>query len=340
MTHHATIQPSGHQFTIEDNESILAAALRQGFNLPYGCRNGACGSCKGTLVSGTVEYQGLSTGLSDSDRANGKVLFCVGHPTSDITLECREVGAAKDIQIRILPCRVHKIEKLAPDVIRLSLKLPSAERMQFLPGQYLDILLKNGERRSFSIANPPHDDAFLQLHLRLVSGGHFTEHVFNAMKERDILRIEGPLGSFFLREDSNKPILFIAGGTGFAPIHAIIAHALHHHHDRPIHLYWGARRPPDLYLHAIPEAWARETAHLHYVPVLSETIADDAWTGRSGLITEAIAQDFPDLSGYQVYACGAPSMVEAAKLLCISRNLPEDEFYADSFSFQHSNPSS
>ncbi len=335
MTHNVTIQPSGHHFTIDDDESILTAALRQGFNLPYGCRNGACGSCKGMLLAGTAEHTGSPTALNDSDREKGKILFCVAHATSDVTIECREVGAAKDIQVRILPCRVHQLTKLAPDVIALSLKLPSAERMQFLPGQYLDILLKNGERRSFSIANPPHDDAFLQLHLRLVTGGHFTEHVFNHMKEKDILRIEGPLGSFFLREDNTKPILFIATGTGFAPIHAIIAHALHHHHDRAMHLYWGARNRPDLYLAQVPETWEHETPNFKYVPVLSRAQTSDAWTGRTGYVTEAIATDFPDLSGYQVYACGAPEMVSAARTLCLERGLPEDEFFADAFSFQH-----
>ncbi len=334
MSHSVKIQPSGHSFQIEDDESILTAALREGFTLPYGCRNGACGSCKGSLLEGTVQHTGAASALNDADRASGKILFCVARATSDISIECREIGAARDIQIRILPCRVNKLDKLAPDVMRLQLKLPSNERMQFLPGHYLDILLKTGERRSFSIANTPHDDALLQLHIRLVKGGQFTEHVFNTMKEKDILRIEGPLGSFYLREDSPKPILFIAGGTGFAPIHAIIAHALYHHHDRQMHLYWGARTRADLYLNRIPETWAHETPNLHYVPVLSEACDTDKWQGRSGLVTEAIASDFPDLSGYQVYACGAPGMIDAARALCLAHGLPEEEFFADAFSFQ------
>jgi CDP-4-dehydro-6-deoxyglucose reductase len=338
MSHQITIQPSGHTLIAEDGETILAAALREGFMLPYGCRNGACGSCKGKVTSGEIDFgEFQSSALTDADIAAGKALFCVACATSDISIECREVGAAKDIQIKTLPCRVHKMEKLGHDVMGLSLKLPANERMQFLAGQYIDILLKNGNRRSFSLANAPHDDALLQLHIRHVPGGEYTEHVFNAMKEKDILRIEGPLGGFFLREDSEKPIIFIAGGTGFAPIKAMIEHALHHHANREMVLYWGARELRDLYLPHLASKWQQENPNVTFIPVLSTPSPDDAWPGRTGLVVDAVLQDFPDLSGYQVYACGAPVMVEAAQNGCLKQNLPEAEFFADAFLYQSNN---
>ncbi len=337
MSHQVTIEPSGHTFRMEEDESILAAALREGFNLPYGCRNGACGSCKGKLLSGDVTHDGSTSGLTEADRAAGKILFCVAHPHGNISIECREIGAARDIQIRTMPCRVHRMERLADDVMALYLKLPSGERLQFLPGQYLDILLRDGGRRSYSIANAPHDDALIELHVRRVEGGQFTSHVPEGMKEKEILRIEGPHGDFWLREDNDRPILFIAGGTGFAPVQAMIAHALHHRHGRPMTLYWGARTQARLYRAERIADWQAAGAALHYVPVLSaEPVGQEnpEWAGRRGLVTDAVAEDFADLSGHQVYACGAPAMVDAARRLCSERGLPDSAFFADAFSFQ------
>ena len=333
--HSVTIQPSGQQFQVEEGEAVLAAALRQGFVLPYGCKNGACGSCKGKIVSGMVDYGVYQQkALTPEEKALGKALFCQAKPLSDLVIEARTIGAAKDIQVKTLPCRVQTLQRVTDDVIILGLKLPANERLQFLAGQYLEFLLKDGSRRSFSMANAPHDDALLQLHVRHVPGGQFTDHVFGKMKERDILRFEGPQGTFFLREDSAKPIVFVASGTGFAPIKSIIEHALHKGIARPMTLYWGGRRPKDLYLHALAEGWAAQ-GMLKYVPVISDALPEDAWRGRTGFVHRAVMQDFPDLSGYQVYACGVPVMVDAARrdftTLC---KLPEDEFYADSFTTQ------
>ena len=222
------VQPSGHEFSVEEGESVLTAALRQHLVLPYGCRNGACGSCKGKIVEGEVDYGVYQKkALTEADKAQGKALFCQAKPVSDLVIEARTIGAAKDIPIRTLPCRVQKMERLADDVMVLYLKLPANERLQFLAGQYIEFLLKDGSRRSFSMGNAPHDDELIQLHVRRVAGGQFTDHVFGKMKERDILRFEGPLGTFFLREDSQKPIVFVASGTGFAPIKSVIEHALH-----------------------------------------------------------------------------------------------------------------
>jgi CDP-4-dehydro-6-deoxyglucose reductase len=334
MSHQVSIQPSGHQFTVQDGETVLEAALRENFALPYGCRNGACGACKGKLLQGEVDHGAHQPGtLPPEDKAKGLALFCTAKPKTDLVIEAKEIGAAKDIPIKTLPCRIDKMERLADDVMAIWLKLPSNERLQFLPGQYIDFLLKDGKQRSFSLANAPEQDELLELHIRHVPGGFFTDQVFGTMKTKDIMRIKGPLGSFFLRE-SDKPILFLAGGTGFAPIKSILAHAFHHGSERQMVLYWGAKSLADLYMPGLPAQWQQEHANFSFVPVLSAPKAEDLWPGRTGFVHEAILADFADLSGWQVYACGAPPMIEAAKRDFTARGLPEDEFYSDAFSFQ------
>ncbi len=334
MTYQVTIQPSGHQFTVQPQQTLLGAALDAGFALPYGCRNGACGACKGKVLAGEVDYGTHQDGaLTHEEKVQGLALFCCAKAKSDLVIEVKEVGAAKDIPIKTLPCRIERMEKLAPDVMALWLKLPSNERLQFLPGQYIDFLLKDGRRRSFSLANPPEEDALLELHVRHVPGGLFTDHVFGVMKPKDIMRISGPYGSFFLRP-SDKPALFVAGGTGFAPIKSILAHAFHHGVERPFTLYWGAKTLADLYQHDLPLRWAAEHARFGYVPVLSEARAEDAWTGRTGYVHAAVLADHADLSAFEVYACGAPAMIDAARRDFTARGLPEDAFFSDSFDFQ------
>jgi CDP-4-dehydro-6-deoxyglucose reductase len=336
--HTVRLEPSGNTFTVAPGETVLEAALRQSIGLPYGCRNGACGACKGVLRSGELEYgEYQERALHDTDRAAGRALTCCTRPLTDIVFEVRELHGARDVAIRTLPCRVEKVEKPAEDVAILSLKLPTGERLQFLAGQYIDILLKDPatggvKRRSFSMANAPHDDQFLQLHVRKSPNGAFSKFVFEEMRERSILRFEGPLGTFYLREDSDKPMIFVAGGTGFAPVKAQIEHLLHKGEDRPIVLYWGARSRRDLYLPDLPLQWAREHANVSYIPVLSEPQPEDEWQGRSGFVHQAVLDDFPDLSGYQVYACGAPAMTDLARATFVAeRALPEDEFYCDAF---------
>ena len=334
MAFKITLQPSGHGFDAPADEPILQAALDAGFNLPYGCRNGACGTCKGKVLEGHVDF-GIAQehALPLAERAGGMALFCCAKPLSDLVLEVKEIGAIKDIPLKTMPCRVQHLEKLADDVMLMTLKLPTNERLQFLAGQYIEFLLKDGKRRAFSLANAPHDDELLQLHVRLIPGGTFTDHVFHAMHEKEILRFEGPHGSFFLREDSDKPIILLAGGTGFAPIKGIVEHAIHNKITRPMTLYWGARNRAGLYMNDLPQQWAAAHPHIDYVPVLSDPDAADDWNGRSGLVHEAVLADFADLSGHQVYACGAPAMIEAAKRDFTARGLPDGEFYADIFSF-------
>jgi CDP-4-dehydro-6-deoxyglucose reductase len=332
-TRRVTLQPSGHQFEVEEGEAILAAALRQHFVLPYGCRNGACGSCKGRLLEGSIDYGVYQKkALPDAEKAQGKALFCQAKPLTDVVIEARTIGAAKDIAIKTLPCRVQKMERLADDVMILYFKLPANERLQFLAGQYIEFLLKDGSRRSFSMGNAPHDDELIQLHVRRVAGGQFTDHVFGRMKERDILRFEGPLGTFFMREESVKPIVFVASGTGFAPIKSIIERAFHKGVTRPMVLYWGGRRPKDLYMNELPLKWVAQHPGFRYIPVISDALPEDQWNGRTGFVHHAVMEDFPDLSGHQVYACGVPVMVDAAQRDFIAQcRLPEDEFFADSF---------
>lgn len=326
-----TIKPSNHVFSVSGDETILDGALREGFNIAYGCRNGACGSCKGRLLEGEVDYGAYqSSALSDEDKEKGYALFCQAIPLSDVVIECREISAIKDIQVRTLPCRVQKLERLAADVMMIQLRLPASERLQFLAGQYIDILVKGGLRRSLSLANAPHDDAVLQLHLRNY-GGPFSQYVFETLKEKDILRLEGPLGTFFLREDSDKPILLLASGTGFAPVKAIVEHAIHKKIQRAMTLYWGCRVRHDLYLNDLAENWTRFHG-IRYVPVLSEARADDHWTGRTGFVHRAVMQDFPDMSGHQVYACGAPIVIESARSDFVAQcKLPAEEFFSDAF---------
>lgn len=334
MSFQVTIKPSGHQYRAEANETLLESGLREGFSLPYGCRNGACGSCKGRILAGSVDYGNYQgNALSENEKHAGMALFCTARPLTDVVIECREVGASRDIPVKTMPCRVQKMEKLASDVMVLHLKLPANERLQFLAGQYIDILLKDGQRRSFSLANAPHDDEFLQLHIRHIPGGLFTDHVFGAMREKDILRFEGPHGSFFLREDSDKPVILVAGGTGFAPIKGMIEHAFQKHCRREMVLYWGTRALRDLYMAPLAGQWQTAHTNFTFIPVLSAPAATDGWPGRTGLVHQAVLDDFDSLSGYQVYACGAPAMVDAARQSFVARGLPEAEFFADSFTF-------
>jgi CDP-4-dehydro-6-deoxyglucose reductase, E3 len=329
-----TIQNSGNSFDVRPSQTILEGAIAAGINLPYGCRNGACGSCKAKVISGKVmhnDYQ--QSAMSDAELAAGNALLCCAMALEDVTITCREVGGLSGIKPRILPARVAKKEQLAHDVIALHLQLPASERLQFLAGQYLEFILKDGQRRSFSIANAPHDSDFIQVHLRVIPNGTFTNFVANELQEKAILRLEAPLGSFFLREDTEKPVIFIATGTGIAPIKGIIEHMLHHNMQREMHLYYGARNVADLYLHDLCEKWAAFTPHLHYTPVLSKPLASDQWQGQTGYVQDALLREIPDLAGYQVYACGSPNMIDDARVRLTQHGLPEEAFFSDAFTF-------
>jgi CDP-4-dehydro-6-deoxyglucose reductase len=336
MTFTVTVQPSGRTFSVDRDEPILHAAIRQGIGLPYGCKDGACGSCKSRLLEGRVIHGAHQLkALSAAEEAAGFVLTCCAAAQTDVVIEARTVPGAGEFPVRKMPARVAAIARPAPDVAVLTMQLPANDPLRYRAGQYIEFILRDGARRSYSMANAPHtvaDKPFIELHVRHMPGGKFTDHVFGAMKDKEILRIEGPFGSFFLREDSDRPIVLLASGTGFAPVKAIIEHMRFKGITRPAVLYWGARSRADLYLHDWAEQTAREMPNLRYVPVLSQAWPEDDWTGRTGFVHHAVMADWPDLSGHQVYACGAPIMVESAQRDFVARcGLPEEEFYADSF---------
>lgn len=337
MSFQITIQPSQHQFAAEADKSVLDAALAAGIVLPYSCRSGACSTCKAKVLSGSVEAGASPAQILSADEIEaGFTLLCQARPTSDLVIESRELRLASDIQIRKIPSRVTTIQRPTTDVALLTLQLPATETFRFHAGQYIEVILKDGKRRSYSMANPPHSASALELHIRHLSGGLFTDHVFGAgattMKEREILRLEGPFGSFFLREDSQLPIVMLASGTGFAPIKSIVEHMVQQNIHRPVTLYWGGRRPGDLYMNELVEQWAKTILDFTYIPVISDALPEDGWIGRTGFVHRAVMQDFPDLSGYQVYACGAPIVVDSARREFVAAcKLPEDAFFADSF---------
>ncbi len=336
MTFQITVQPSGRSFSTQPGEVILAAAIREGVGMPYGCKDGACGSCKCQKVSGEVVHgPHQAKALTPEEEAAGWVLTCCAAPQSDVVLTSRQVTEAGAFPIKKMPVRVTSLTRASDDVVVMRLQLPATDPLQYHAGQYVEFLLRDGDRRSYSMANAPRNQgtpAHLELHLRHMPGGKFTDQVFGTLKEKDILRIEGPYGSFFLREDSDLPMVFLASGTGFAPIKALLEHLQHQGITRPVAVYWGGRRPADLYLHDWMQAQAAAMPQLTYVPVVSDALVADAWTGRTGFVHRAVMADFPDLSGHQVYACGAPVVVDAARADFTARcGLPVDAFFADSF---------
>ena len=336
MAFQIVVQPSGRSFTVDGDETLLSAGIRQGLNMPYGCKDGACGSCKSKKISGEVQLGTYQTkALSDEERAQGLVLTCCATALSDVVLESKQVTSADAFPMKKMPVRIASMEKVSSDVMRIFLQLPATELMQYHAGQYVEFLLRDGSRRAYSMANAPHtlaaDAPKVELHIRHMPGGKFTDHVFGAMKEKEIQRVEGPQGSFYLREDSDTPIVLLASGTGFAPIKALMEHMQHKGITRPTRLYWGGRRPADLYMHDWVLAQLPLMPHLQYIPVVSDALPEDGWNGRTGFVHAAVLQDTPSLAGHQVYACGAPIVVDSAKRDYVASGLSEDDFFADSF---------
>lgn len=335
MTYQVVLKSSGNCYPAEEGETLLAAGMRAGFFMPYSCRSGACSTCKGRVLEGQVDYGNVfETALPMDERARGYALMCMAKPLSNVTIEVNELVGTAPIKAATYPCRVVRINKTAPDVAVVKLRLPMNETFFFRAGQYIDILLPDGGRRSYSLAVPPDQISLthIELHIRHHPGGRFTDHVFEGLAERDMLRFEGPFGSFFLRNDSTKPAILVAGGTGFAPVKAMIEHALIRKVDREFWIYWGGRVRQDLYLFDLARKWAEQNDRIRFIPVLSRPSAACEWSGRTGWVHNAVIQDFPNLSGYEVYACGSPVMVNAARrdfnTVC---KLPADAFFADAF---------
>jgi len=328
-----TVQPSGRTFTVEHDEAVLPAGIRQGIGLPYGCKDGACGSCKCKMLSGSVVHgMHQEKALSKEEAAASMILTCCAVPQSDLLLESRQVTEANALPIKKMPVRVSSLEKKSDDVVVMKLQLPANDTFKYHPGQYIEFLLRDGARRSYSMANAPAEGVQMELHIRHMPGGKFTDLVFGSMKEKDILRIEGPFGSFFLREDSAAPMVMLASGTGFAPIKALLENMQQKGIARATTLYWGGRRPADLYMDGWVRDFAQRNPWFTYVPVVSNALPDDNWSGRSGFVHLAVLEDLPDLSSYQVYACGAPIVVDSARQdFSFLAGLSEDNFFSDAF---------
>jgi CDP-4-dehydro-6-deoxyglucose reductase len=334
MAKTVSLVPSGKRFQVEDGETVLAAALRQGVHLPYGCRTGSCGTCRAHLMAGESRYpDGPPLAITALEMRSGETLLCRAVPLSDLTVEAQEITAMANLRVKVLPSRVARVTPLAHDVMGLYLRLPAVERMQFLPGQYIDILLPENHRRSFSLANPPHDDELLELHVRNVPGGLFSKEVFEHLKVGALLRIQGPLGTFFLREDSTRPIVMIAGGTGYAPIQAMLRHLFERGQRRDILFYWGARAARDLYADERLKEWMQTRPGFRYIPVLSEPMTEDRWMGRTGFVHDAVLEDISDLSGHDIYLSGPPPMVQAARAAFPGHGADTSRIYSDSFDF-------
>ena len=329
-----TNQSTGRKFSVQPDETILDSILRQGFAVPYSCRNGTCAACKASLISGKVVYDEYDkSALSDTEVAAGSVLLCRAHPTEDLEILASEISMLSSMHIQKLPCRVQALNPLAHDVMEVKLVLPRETTFDYLPGQYIDIMMRDGKRRGFSIANSLGSDV-IDLHVRYVPKGRFTTHIFQSMKLRDVLRFEGPLGTFFLRKDSDRPIIFIAGGTGFAPLNAILEDIFSSQISRPMHFFWGARAYRDLYMHELVNKWSEQYASVFkFTPVLSEPSQEDNWEGETGWVHESVLRHYPDLADYEVYACGPPPMIDVIRTTFPAHNLNPDNLFYDSFEF-------
>lgn len=328
-----TLKKSGRRFAVAADETVLEAAQRAGIALSYSCRAGICASCKATLLEGRCVYPHQPPLALDADeRAHHAVLLCQAVPASDLLLEAREVPTVEDIARRELAVVVVDKRPLAPEVTGLYLAPIAGEpRLRWLPGQYLDVLLPDGRRRAFSIASGPRADGMIELHVRHVAGGGFTSQVADGMKVGDALRIEGPLGTFVAREDSERPLIFMAGGTGIAPVKALIEHFIELGTRRAMTLYWGVRTQADLYLRAQIETWQRQVPQLVFVAVFSGAVASEG--ARRGLVHAAVLADHPTLAAHDVYMSGPPPMVDAARHAFVAAGLPEDRLYYDSFAY-------
>jgi CDP-4-dehydro-6-deoxyglucose reductase, E3 len=340
------IKPHGRTIRVRADQSVLDAALSAGLNLPHSCKSGHCSSCRARLRVGRIYYpNGRPVGLTATEEQEGHVLLCQARPLDDLELEARLIAAVDAVEIKTLPCRIERLQLLGSDVVQVWLRLPAVETLRFQPGQYLDVLLDGGRRRSFSIASPPHDSELIELHVRRVPEGGFTERLFrgvgttastgDALRVGSLLRVEGPVGQFTYHGGSN-PILMVAGGTGFAPLKSMLRHILENGNaaDRSIHLYWGTREVSDIYEEALILHWTRIHPNLRFTAVLSESPDTEGQPHRRfGWVHEAVLADIADLSTFDVYAAGPPAMIQAIRASFPRSGLMTDRLYFDSFDY-------
>jgi CDP-4-dehydro-6-deoxyglucose reductase, E3 len=329
-----SVSNSKREFSAAPDQTLLDAALAASLNLPHSCKGGNCGACRARLLRGEIDYpNGAPLGLSDAEVADGLILLCQARARTDLCIETFEIRAADTATIKRLPCRIERAVPLSHDVMGLFLQLPVAEDFNFEPGQYVDIMLPGGRRRSFSIASPPHDSRPLELHVRRVAGGEFTDRLFHEDVQRSLLTIEGPLGQFMYRPSAAEaaPMLLIGGGTGIAPLIGILRHVIENNLDRDMRVYWGVRSERDLYADATLESLARRAARMRYVAVLSEP--SSAWQGLTGWVHEAALKDIKNLEAYEVYAAGPPAMIAALRREFDIRGVAASRLYFDSFDY-------
>jgi NAD(P)H-flavin reductase/ferredoxin len=331
MTHTIQIKDHDIAFSCGPDGNVLDSALAAGYEIPYSCRSGICGSCRGHIVSGRVSG-GVGGGLSEEERRAGDVLLCQAKPCSDLTVAVREIRKIDKSAIKTINAKVYRMTRAAHDVTILQLRFPAGMKVKFKAGQYLSVKLEDGSYRHFSMANPPHQNDGVELHIRHVPGGRFSAYLENGLKAGDMLEVTVPLGDFYLREETETPIVLLASGTGFAPIKAIVEDAVKRKLTRAMVLYWGARRLEDLYKIDLPQKWANQLPWFRFVPVLSEAGPADGWDGRTGFVHQAVMDDIGSLAGHEVYACGAPPMINAARQEFVAqRGLNRDAFYCDAF---------
>ena len=331
------IEPHGREISVRADQNVLDAALAAGINLPHSCKSGHCSSCRATLRRGEFHYpRGQSAGLTSAEAAAGRLLLCQAQPRSDLVVEVRAIARVPDVEIKTLPCRIERMTALAPDVLQVLLRLPAVEALEFRPGQYLDVLLEDERRRSFSIASPPHDSRPLELHVRRAPGGQFTARLFDELKPGSLLRIEGPVGQFAY-QSAAMPLLLVAGGTGFAPIKSILRHLLEAgdavDRERPVHLFWGGRNAIDLYEDELVRRWAVAHPRFQYTGVLSEASALSASHHRLGWVHEAVLREYGELPRCEAWVAGPPALIEAARAGFMAAGLPEDRLRFDSFDY-------
>jgi CDP-4-dehydro-6-deoxyglucose reductase len=327
-----SLSKSDRSFSVAPEQPVLAAALAAGLNLPHSCKGGNCGACRARLLQGAVTYpNGRPLGLSEAEAGEGYILLCQARALGDLAIETYEIRTPDTADIKRLPSRVERVESLSHDVLAVYLRLPAAESFHFQPGQYVDIMLSEGRRRSFSIASPPHDSRFLELHIRRVPGGEFTEKMFADDARRALLSIEGPLGHFVYRHNDGIPMLLVGGGTGLAPLKSILRHVVENDLNREMTLYWGVRAERDLYAHGELEALALRAPKFRYHPVLSEPSA--AWRGRRGWVHEAVLHDRERLDSADIYASGPPQMIAALRQSFALRGADPARLFFDSFDY-------
>ncbi len=333
MSNKVTVHPSGHQFDVDDGESILDAAMRQNIDLPYGCRGGACGSCVGYIVKGDIYYDDAPIALDDEMIASKQALFCIGKTHGDLEISIEEIENLNALEVKQFNCHVNSKNHLCHDVIALKICLDDDQRLQYHAGQYIEFILEDGKRRAFSIANAPHNDDSIELHIRHVDGGLFTDFLFASMPENSSLQLQGPLGNFYLRENRQRPIIMVGGGTGFGPLKAMIEHIEHVNFKQPVHLFMGVRALRDLYMDDMTQQWIKNNKNLSFTPVLSEPMPEDNWQGASGFVHEVVAKQFADLSAFDIYMSGPPPMINAAVDLFIQQGSSKENMFSDAFEY-------